>query len=76
MTCPMCGSDTKVTYTYDKEDHVVRDRKCVSCRYRFQTIEVDEDFSRCSEDATKLSKLVAEVKQIAKKLSDLGDCYD
>lgn len=82
MTCPMCGSDTKVTYTYDKDDHVIRDRCCKKCKYKFQTIEIDEDIRRrsnkirSSEDDIKIKKLVAGLKEITTKLSDLGDKYD
>lgn len=43
MTCPMCNSNTKVTYTYDNDDNIIRDRKCRNCGYKFRTVETDED---------------------------------
>ena len=43
MTCPVCNCETKVTYTYTNTDHILRNRKCDACGYRFRTIETDED---------------------------------
>lgn len=76
MTCPMCCGDTQVTYTYDKSDHVVRDRKCRECGYRFQTLELDEDYHRRTEDNSETKKLVTAIREIAVQLSNLGDKYD
>lgn len=39
----MCNCDTKVTYTFDNTDHVIRNRKCKKCGYMFRTVETDED---------------------------------
>ena len=43
MTCPICGGETKVVNVYSYFDHVIRVRKCHKCRFRFRTIEVDDD---------------------------------
>lgn len=41
MTCPYCGSDTKVINSRPQEDSVWRRRKCVDCKARFSTTEID-----------------------------------
>jgi transcriptional regulator NrdR family protein len=43
MTCPVCGKNTKVYDSRAEEDSVRRRRVCLSCRYVFTTIELDED---------------------------------
>lgn len=43
MTCPICGSKTKVVNVMSHFDHVIRFRKCQKCRFRFRTIEMDDD---------------------------------
>ena len=43
MTCPKCCSRTKIWDSRLHEDCKRRRRECVSCGYRFITIEVDED---------------------------------
>lgn len=43
MTCPKCGGDTKVVDSRKSIDHVIRYRRCIECKYRFNTIETDED---------------------------------
>lgn len=43
MTCPVCGSETKVYETRSEDDCVHRVRWCRKCRKRFATIEIDED---------------------------------
>ena len=45
MTCPICGENTEVINSrdYDNGCGVKRRRKCLSCGYRFSTIELDED---------------------------------
>lgn len=40
MTCPKCGSDTKVYDSRYKWDTVARKRECLKCGTRFQTREV------------------------------------
>lgn len=47
MTCPVCGSDTKIIDSGSDVDIVIRKRKCVSenCNYYFFTQEVE-----CSKD--------------------------
>lgn len=43
MTCPVCGSETKVVDSASDVDIVIRKRKCVSnsCTYYFYTTEVE-----------------------------------
>lgn len=76
MTCPVCNRDTQVTYTYDKDDHVVRDRKCRDCGYKFQTIEADEDmfeqFKQNKADS-KLKKFLPMFKEVVSVLEDSND---
>ena len=43
MTCPNCGEDTRVVDSRPNDDDVIRWRKCVACKYRFKTVEVDAD---------------------------------
>lgn len=44
MTCPICSGKTIVTNTRDKTDSLERRRLCLSCGYRFRTVEIDKDF--------------------------------
>ncbi len=44
MTCPVCDSETHVYDSRTKLDSVYRRRKCLSCDYKFTTIEIDRDF--------------------------------
>ena len=41
MTCPNCGGDTKVIDSRQQEDSVYRRRKCLICKERFSTTEID-----------------------------------
>ena len=43
MTCPVCGSETKIVDTGSDVDIVIRKRKCTSqnCTYYFFTTEVE-----------------------------------
>lgn len=43
MTCPICGGKTRVDESVSYFDHVIRFRKCRNCRFRFRTIEMDDD---------------------------------
>lgn len=43
MTCPICGGKTKVVESKSYHDHMIRFRKCQKCRFRFRTIEMDDD---------------------------------
>lgn len=43
MTCPVCGSKTKVIDTCNTIDVIYRKRRCVSCGYTFNTEEVETD---------------------------------
>lgn len=43
MICPVCGENTKVIDSRADVDSVNRKRECLSCKYRFLTVEIDED---------------------------------
>lgn len=43
MTCPKCCSRTKIWDSRQQDDAKRRRRECLSCGYRFITIEIDED---------------------------------
>lgn len=43
MICPLCGGKTKIDESQAYIDHVVRFRKCQKCRFRFKTLEMDDD---------------------------------
>ena len=44
MTCPKCNEKTRTIETNTEDDSIVRRRECMSCFYRFSTIEIDMDF--------------------------------
>ena len=79
MTCPVCSNDTQVIYTYDNEDHIVRDRKCRRCNYRFQTIETDKDVfanrkvtcEACEPRKAKIEKAIQAMKVLTSNLEDI-----
>lgn len=43
MTCPKCNGKTKTIDSRADEDSVSRRRECLSCGYRFSTVEIDAD---------------------------------
>lgn len=43
MNCPTCNGQTRVIDTEMNEDSVKRRRKCLSCGFRFSTLEIDMD---------------------------------
>ena len=43
MTCPVCGGDTRIIDSRNKDDHKKRRRICQKCGYKFNTIEIDMD---------------------------------
>lgn len=43
MTCPVCGGDTRIIDSRNKDDHKKRRRVCQECGYKFNTIEIDMD---------------------------------
>lgn len=51
MNCPVCGEETRVTYSIADCEAVYRRRKCTECAYGFYTSELElpdgaENFSR------------------------------
>jgi len=46
MTCPVCGGETKVIDSRAPDcEHVRRRRECVECKYRFFTVEYEEELA-------------------------------
>lgn len=43
MTCPVCGERTEIKDSRKETDCVRRRRICVSCKYIFYTIEMEEN---------------------------------
>jgi transcriptional repressor NrdR len=43
MNCPVCNEKTKVIDSQAEEDSIRRRRVCLGCKYRFFTVEIDED---------------------------------
>lgn len=44
MTCPKCSNEkTKVIDSRADEDSIERRRECLTCGYRFNTVEIDKD---------------------------------
>lgn len=43
MTCPICGGDTSIIDSRNKDDYKKRRRICQECGYKFNTIEIDMD---------------------------------
>lgn len=43
MTCPICGGKTRIDESHAYTDHVTRFRKCQKCKFRFKTLEMDDD---------------------------------
>lgn len=41
MTCPICASDTTVSYVVKDVDCIHRRRKCKSCKHVFFTSEIE-----------------------------------
>ena len=39
MDCPKCQSKSEVTHTYKRSDCVIRDSRCKSCGYKYNTME-------------------------------------
>ena len=46
MTCPVCGSGTRIINSRGDEESVRRRRKCRECGYRFSTIEMEVDLQQ------------------------------
>jgi len=65
MTCPVCGSETKIIDSGSDVDIVIRKRQCVNmlCRYIFTTVEIE-----CTKtDEENTNKLLKEIRKKAKK---------
>lgn len=42
MYCEKCGGKTKVVYTTNDIDNVIRNHTCMECSHKFRTVEIDE----------------------------------
>ena len=74
MMCPTCGNQTKVIDSEASSDSVKRRRKCLSCGYRYSTVEIDVDMYNTLKGCnlsparnailTALKKAVAILKEV------------
>ncbi len=55
MNCPICGGKTRVIDSIPNEDSVQRRRKCVECKHRFATVEIDADYYETSKPLDKMA---------------------
>jgi transcriptional regulator NrdR family protein len=65
MTCPVCGSGTKIIDSGSDVDIVIRKRQCVNmiCRYIFTTVELE-----CTKsDEDSVNAMLKEIRKKAKK---------
>ena len=44
MNCPKCGAVARVYDSRPFDDHTWRRRKCVECKHKFTTVEIDGDY--------------------------------
>ena len=52
--CPVCGKDTMVRNTRERENGVIyRRRGCSECNYRFSTIEIDSELFKAFLDMAR-----------------------
>lgn len=73
MNCPVCEGATAVIDSRPESDSVNRRRRCLSCDYRFRTVEVDMDmldagFLLSAKDTLDLSDVKEAVKLLNKFL--------
>lgn len=82
MRCPNCGSDNHtVTDSRYRQRGWVRNRVCLSCRYRFKTIErysydtmeevleMEENKPRLTAKEEQKKENVRRIKELAQKLN-------
>jgi len=43
MLCPQCDQDSQIRRTFASHNTTMRERECLSCGYRWQTIEMPFD---------------------------------
>ena len=57
MKCPVCGAETEVVNSRSIDvDCVRRSRECVECKYRFSTLEYEEEVIKRMEANLKNEK--------------------
>lgn len=57
MKCPVCGAETEVVNSRSIDvDCVRRRRECVECKYRFSTLEYEEEVIKRMEANLKNEK--------------------
>ena len=69
MNCPVCDGETFVYDSRPKQDSTNRRRKCLSCGYKFTTVEIDRDFYKnLIKDKNQLfSDLSGDVKKVVEE---------
>lgn len=60
MNCPLCGSDSKVWNSRQRDGNVWRRRECLKCRHRWTTYEITE---RAFKRVERVEAIVAELQQ-------------
>ena len=38
--CPECGGNVKIAHNRSKDNHVCREKYCMDCGYKFESIEI------------------------------------
>jgi transcriptional regulator NrdR family protein len=66
MTCPECGSKTKITRTIKQCDVNYRRRKCLDCDYIFFTTETETKNSRLEYYDAQNNEMKSRPSYIAK----------
>ena len=63
MECPLCGGGTTVYDSRPEVDCINRKRRCLSCNYKFCTIEIETDMLKSMQKPVKAKVDVEGVKK-------------
>ena len=75
MNCPTCGGQTRVYDSTAQADNIKRRRKCLTCDYRFTTVEIDMDMyntMRGTNLKTARKTALDALKKATKILEEVG----
>ena len=80
MNCPLCGGGTAVCDSRPEADSVNRRRRCLSCDYKFRTVEVDMDmldagFRLSAKDTVDLTEVKESIKQLKEAIKQLNEGF-
>lgn len=73
MTCPVCGGDTRIIDSRDKEEFKKRRRKCLECGYKFNTIEIDMDLYLKMEVKTMIELTIENPEKVLEAIKYFRD---